>query len=426
MKPQSDWGLQDWLHWQEQLHARPIDLGLERVAAVAARLQLPASGITTLTVGGTNGKGSSATLAALIYRAAGYRTGLYTSPHLLHYRERVSVDGVCASDADFCRAFAAIEAVRGEIPLTYFEFGTLAALWLFREAGVAVQVLEVGLGGRLDAVNLVDADAALVTSIGLDHTDWLGPDRDSIGYEKAGIYRSGRPAICADPSPPARLCAQARALNAVFQRIGSEFSYARESDGWCWRSGSAEYHLPLPELDDDTQLQNASGVIAAVQALQPQRPVPVTAIRAALPQLRLPGRWQRLGAVTLDVAHNAEAMAVLVSRLRAAHPARPPAVVLGMLADKPVEAVEAVLAPLGAPLYLASLPGPRGLPAENLARRLQAHAGRLTICADVSDALLQARRQHAHVVVTGSFLTVAAALEFLKSEPGWTTSSNDA
>ena len=193
--------LADWLHWQESLHPRAIEMGLDRVHAVASRLKLPDPQIRTLTIAGTNGKGSSATLAAEIYRAAGYRVGLYTSPHLLQYNERVSINGRLASDAEFCRAFEAIEQARREVSLTYFEFGTLAALLLFREARVDVQVLEVGLGGRLDAVNLVDADCALITSIGLDHTDWLGSDRETIAVEKAGVMRSHKPAIYVDTHP---------------------------------------------------------------------------------------------------------------------------------------------------------------------------------------------------------------------------------
>src|SRR3569623_1649560 len=202
MRPQEHWTLADWLQWQESLNPRSIELGLNRVRLVAQRLGLPAENIRTLTVAGTNGKGSSSALAALILREAGYRVGLYTSPLLLRYNERIAINGATVSDGDLCRAFMAIEQSRGETLLTYFEFGTLAALWLFREANVDVQVLEVGLGGRLDAANLVDADVALITNIGLDHTDWLGSDRESIAREKAGIMRAGRTAVCADSDAP--------------------------------------------------------------------------------------------------------------------------------------------------------------------------------------------------------------------------------
>ena len=235
-----------WLAYQERTHPKAIDLGLERSRAVAQRLGLLPARATTLTVAGTNGKGSSVTLAAAIYQAAGYRTGRYTSPHLLRYNERVAIDGVEASDVALCRAFAAIEAARGDISLTYFEFGTLAALWLFREAGVEVQVLEVGLGGRLDSVNIVDADCALVTNIGLDHIDWLGSDRDSIGYEKAGIMRPGRPAVSVEDQPPRRLIEHAASIGAQLRRLGPDYDFARHADGrWDWR-GASERYAGLP------------------------------------------------------------------------------------------------------------------------------------------------------------------------------------
>ena len=231
--------LDDWLRWQETLHPKAIELGLDRVRTVLHRLQPEALPFAVITVGGTNGKGSCLAFLDAILRAAGYRVGAYASPHLLRYNERIRVDGVEADDETLCRTFARIDAARGDISLTYFEFGTLAALERFREAGVEVAVLEVGLGGRLDAVNVVDADAALVTSIALDHTDWLGPDRDSIGYEKAGIYRPGRPAICADPDPPPRLLEHARAIGARLLRIGPDYGFARADPTWRWWSGAA-------------------------------------------------------------------------------------------------------------------------------------------------------------------------------------------
>lgn len=233
--------LNDWLRWQETLHPRTIELGLDRVRTVLRRLRPAAPPFAVVTVGGTNGKGSCVALLDAILRAAGYRVGAYVSPHLLRYNERIRVDGVEADDETLCRAFARIDAARGDVSLTYFEFGTLAALECFREAGVEVAVLEVGLGGRLDAVNAVDADAALVTSIALDHTDWLGPDRDSIGHEKAGIYRSGRPAVCADPDPPPRLLEHARAIGARLLRVGLDYDFGRAGVTWRWRSDEARF-----------------------------------------------------------------------------------------------------------------------------------------------------------------------------------------
>lgn len=412
IRPTTHSNLADWLRWQEGVNPRAIELGLARLQTVATRLQLPDTRIKTLTVAGTNGKGSSATLAAAIYQAAGYRVGLYTSPHLYRYNERVAINGVSASDADLCRAFVAIEAARGDTPLTYFEFGTLAALWLFREAALEIQVLEVGLGGRLDAVNLVDADAALITNIGLDHTDWLGPDRESIGYEKAGVMRAGRPAICADTQPPASLLRHAQSLGVRPELIGRDYDYSVTAQGWDWRGHAMHLkNLPTPGLSGQAQLRNAAGVLMAVATLQQQLPVAEAAIRGALPTLRLSGRYQRVGDVILDVGHNAEAAAVLADNLRAESIAGRVLMVIGMLADKPAETYATALADCVHVFYTAGLAGPRGQTGAALAARLQAVGVNSVPCADVDAAYARARAE-AHpgdvIVVAGSFLTVAA------------------
>ncbi len=406
--------LADWLEYQERLHPRNIELGLDRVGKVANRLGLPDCGIPTLTVAGTNGKGSSATLADLIFREAGYRTGLYTSPHLLRYNERVAMDGVAASDAELVRAFVAIEAVRGEIALTYFEYGTLAALWLFRERPVQVQVLEVGLGGRLDAVNLVDADAALVTSIGLDHLDWLGPDRESIGREKAGVYRGGRPALCAEIDVPRSIREHADAVGAHLEVLGESFSFVRGAQDWSWSRGRVHLKaLPLPGIGGDAQLRNAAGVIAAITALQGRVPVSESAIRAALPKLALRGRFEQHGRRVFDVAHNAEAARVLAERLDEQAPRRRLHVVLGMLSDKPVEAFCRALGARVQQVYCATLPAPRGLAADALVARVRSTGLAANGFADVASAMraaLEAAGEEDQVLVTGSFLTVAEGL----------------
>jgi dihydrofolate synthase / folylpolyglutamate synthase len=405
--------LADWLQWQETLHPRAIDLGLDRVAAVAARLGLPWTAAVTLTVGGTNGKGSSAHLAALIWREAGYRVGLYTSPHLLRYNERVRIDGTEIDDAVLCQAFEAIEAVRGDVRLTYFEFGTLAALWCFREAAVDVQVLEVGLGGRLDAVNLVDADVALITSIGIDHTDWLGPDRESIAREKAGIFRAGRPAVIAEPEPPYSLLESAAGIGARAIRAGVDFRCVpRAAGGFDWHGVAQHWPaLPSPGLSGAAQLRNAAGVLAAVEALQSRLPTPREAVQRALPQLAVPGRGQRRGRYVFDVAHNAEAAQVLAAQI-AAMPRARTVLVLGMLADKPHATFADALAGLADEMVLVSLPGPRGMRAADLAARLPALQN-LHCCDNIEQALARARAlagRDGRIVVTGSFLTVAAAL----------------
>lgn len=404
--------LDDWLRWQETLHPREIELGLQRVAAVAARLQLLDAAPTTLTIGGTNGKGSSAHLAALIYREAGYRVGLYTSPHLLRYNERVRIGATDASDADLCRAFTAIEAARGATPLTYFEFGTLAALWLFREAGVDVQVLEVGLGGRLDAVNIVDADAALVTSIGLDHLDWLGPDRESIAREKAGIFRAGRPALVAERDPPQSLVAAANERAADLRLAGRDFDASAGDGAFDWHGRQWRLRaLPRPGLPGDAQLQNASAVLACVEALAARLPLDEAAIRRALPKLSVPGRCEHRGRHVLDVAHNREAAAVLANHLGGLPRNGPVVLVLGMLADKPHAEVAQVLAPCVDAWVFVDTSGSRGIKAAELARRSGADAG-ARCCDNMHDALAVARElagPGGRIVVTGSFLTVAAA-----------------
>lgn len=409
--------LAGWLAHLERLHPRTIELGLDRVRSVADRLNLLPPRAVTLTVAGTNGKGSSASLAAEIYRQAGYRVGRYLSPHLLRYNERVAIDGREATDDALCAAFAAIEAARGEISLTYFEAGTLAALWLFRLARVEVQVLEVGLGGRLDAVNIVDAEAALITPIGLDHTDWLGPDRESVGREKAGILRSGQTAVCADPQPPQSLHEHADAVGTRLLCVGEDYSFLPGADDWQWQRGMRRLDaLPLPALAGAAQIGNAAGVLAVIDGLQSTLPVSAAAIRRALPTVRLRGRFERRGDVILDVAHNLESAQVLADNLRAAPVAGRTRLVLAAFADKPVEAMCRALAPAIDEAFIAPLPPPRGLDAVALARTAAA-AGLSVYTEDSVEAALTAARRHTRpgdrIVVCGSFLTVAAAATLL-------------
>lgn len=411
--------LAHWLRWQESLHPQAIALGLERVREVAARLGLPERGLPTITVAGTNGKGSSCRLLTEAYRAAGHRVGTYSSPHLLRYNERVEIDGAPLSDAALVAAFEAVERARGEVPLTYFEYGTLAALQAFAGAGLDLQVLEVGLGGRLDAVNIVDADVALVTSIGLDHVELLGHSREAIGMEKAGIFRAGRPAICADPHPPASIAAAADRLGARLLQLGRDYAAEPVADAWNWTGGGTKYRkLPPPALPGDFQRRNAAGVIAAIESLQQRLPVPETAIRAALARLRLPGRFEQRpldgerGALVLDVAHNVEAARTLADNLRAPGPGAV-TVVLGMLSDKPAAGFAAALAPIARAFYLGGLPPPRGLPAPELASRIGDVGVPVHACSDVVEAFRRAAADRAggQVLVTGSFLTVAAVAE---------------
>ncbi|HSP00336.1 MAG TPA: bifunctional tetrahydrofolate synthase/dihydrofolate synthase, partial [Thioalkalivibrio sp.] len=303
--------LEQWLAWQETLHPKAIDLGLERVARVAGRLGLLEPSHAVITVAGTNGKGSTVALLDAIYRAAGYRVCTYTSPHLLRYNERIRIHGALASDEALCRAFDAVDTARGEESLSYFEFGTLAALWLFWEAAPDVAILEVGLGGRLDAVNIIDSDVAVITSIGIDHEAWLGSDREVIGAEKAGVFRAARPAVCGDPRPPASIQRRALDLGAKLYMAGRDFSWqaAALGQGWQWQGPGAVVlaDLPLPALFGPIQLNNAASALTAVTLLQARLAVSREALARGLQQVRLPGRFQQLRdkpLVILDVAHN--------------------------------------------------------------------------------------------------------------------------
>ena len=413
--PDSRAPLDAWLRWQEALHPRPIALGLERVRDVAGRLGLPVP-VKTLTVAGTNGKGSTTHLLSEIYRAAGYRVGRYTSPHLTRYNERVAVDGVPLADAELVRGFAAVESARAGVPLTYFEFGTLAALWLFAEARLDVQVLEVGLGGRLDAVNVVDADCAVITSIGIDHVEYLGPTREHIGREKAGVLRRGGLAVCVDPDPPQAIAQAAAEAGADLWQLDRDFRYQRAGDAWNWFGPGGNYKkLPEPALAGAVQLRNAAGAVAAVTRLQGVLPVPETAIRAGLVRLRLPGRFECRGDMVLDVAHNVEAARVLADNLRSLKPG-PVRIVIGMLSDKPVEEFARELAPLATRFYAGGLPSPRGIDAAALGVRLRRAGASVEVLPDVPTAFARARAERQPgetIVVCGSFLTVAAVTGML-------------
>ena len=411
--------LADWLDWQETLHPRKIDLGLERVARVAERMQLltPAHGV--ITVAGTNGKGSSIAMLESILFAAGYRVACYTSPHLLRYNERIRIAGKEIDDAALCAAFESVDQARGDTSLSYFEFGTLAALTLFSRSQLDIALLEVGMGGRLDAVNVLDANAALVTSIDIDHSDWLGDDRESIGREKAGIFRAGRPAICSDPEPPASVFRQAQAVSAHWYATGHGYDWSTTEGAWRWHSNSKDYQdLPLPALPGTHQLQNAAGVLMVLEALATRYPLSRKAIEQGLRTASLAGRFQRLpGSVEtlLDVAHNPGSARELAQLLRQRGVPGRTRMVLGMLADKDIAAFAALLAPVVTDWYLATLRGERGLSANQLQRAIGSseHPGATWRFQDVATAFTQAHadaKAGDRVVVCGSFVTVAEAL----------------
>lgn len=402
--------LAQWLDYQQSLHGPEIDLGLARVAGVGARLGLLNPAHRTVTVAGTNGKGSTVALLSGLLADQG-RVGCYTSPHLWRYNERITIDGTPVADAALIDAFEAIERARGDTPLTFFEFGTLAALWLFRRAGVAVALLEVGLGGRLDAVNIIDADVAVITSIGLDHTDWLGDTREAIGTEKAGVMRRHRPAVCADRNPPATIAQYARLSGAHLWQIGRNFELITTGEHWRWSLGDATLDMPV---NARVHPDNLAAALAAATALG-STPGPAAVAGACRAQAALVGRRDVIdGPVSIiyDVAHNDEAVALLVDWLRRSPVAGRTHVVLGMLADKPVAAMGRRLGEVADVFYPAALDTitPRGLSGAALAERLSHHAG--AVYADPVSALAAARqaaRPGDRIVVCGSFYTVGQA-----------------
>jgi dihydrofolate synthase/folylpolyglutamate synthase len=355
--------LDDWLAWQEQFHPRPIDLGLERVAGVLTRLECQSEKIPTITVAGTNGKGSCVAFLEAIYRAQGYKVGAYASPHILRYNERIRIDGVSVSNEQICAAFERIDAVRADTSLSYFEFGTLAALDIFSRAAVDVRILEVGLGGRLDAVNIIDADVALVTTIAIDHVDWLGHTEEAIGREKAGIFRQGSPAVVGDYQVPMSLLNVADEKQARVLQIGQSFDYQKHAQSWAWTSNQLKLtELPLPGLQGEHQFRNASAAIMAVTCLQSLLPVSQASIGQGLQAVNLPGRFQLIAGdppVLLDVGHNPQAVETLLNHLQVHFAQVRIHAVFAMMKDKDIPGVLSLMKQRVAKWYLAPLKNPR-------------------------------------------------------------------
>ena len=362
--------LQQWLSYLETLHPTAIDLGLGRVSEVARRLGITLP-CTRIVVGGTNGKGSTCATLEAIYLAAGYRVGTYTSPHLVKYNERIRLDGELAKDEDIVAQFVRIEEARKESTLSYFEFSTLASMLLFETNKVDVAILEVGLGGRLDAVNIIDADCAVITSVDLDHMQYLGDDREQIGWEKAHIFRRGRPAICSDPMPPKRLVDYAATIGADLWLFGRDFNYSGDQLQWAYGGRNQRRNsLAYPALRGANQLLNASAALAAIEALRSSLAVPQQAVRVGLSRVDLPGRMQilpGLPSVVLDVAHNPHAAATLGQSLDAMPSVPVTHAVVGMYADKDVEGVVRKLATRIDHWHCVTLEGERGMSAERLA-----------------------------------------------------------
>lgn len=406
--------LSEWLSWMEQCHPSEIELGLARVSEVAEKLAIDLSQSTVVTVGGTNGKGSTVSYLNCIYQHAGYSVGCYTSPHFLYYNERVRLDSRNVSDALLCDAFERIDQARGEVPLTYFEFGTLAALLIFSDQKPDLVLLEVGLGGRLDAVNIIDADISVVTTVAIDHIDWLGDDRDQIGFEKAGIYRPGRPAVCGDLSPPPSIARHAAEIGAKLYQAGTEFSYSAEGELWCWKGETVNGNdrqlnqLSKPSLP----LQNAATALQVSELI----PLEVTEsdLRYGIQFAELTGRMQHIEKTGvhywLDVAHNPEAAELLKEQILGM-PGNV-TLILGMLADKDCQQVIEILEPVVTSVCLVSLDVPRGQKAEELSK-LFSDKTEAWLFSSVTEAIGHIQLDtdsHENVIIAGSFFTVSHAL----------------
>ena len=424
--------LADWLTLLETMHPKAIDMGLERVGQVRDRLGIRFD-CPVIVVGGTNGKGSTCAMLEAILLQAGYKVGLYTSPHLVHFNERARVAGEIASDDALVEQFAAVEAARGDVSLTYFEFTTLAILRLFAEAGLDAVILEVGLGGRLDAVNVIDSDVAIVTSVDIDHTEYLGVTREQIGFEKAGIFRAGRPAICSDPVPPKSLIDHAEKIGADLWLLGRDFNYSGDKQQWNYGGRSVRRNaLGYPGLRGANQLLNACAALAALEALRDRLPLGAQEVRSGLAMVELPGRFQvlpGLPTVILDVAHNPHAAAALAQNLgnMGFHPYT--YAVFGAMADKDIDGIIAHMKPHVDHWCVTDLPLPRAAAAADIAARLS-EAGvvgagaadaehSVKTFATPAEAYANARSragENDRIAVFGSFLTVAGVIAARKSE----------
>lgn len=410
--------LADWLTYLESLHPKSIALGLERVEQVKRRLNLD-PGFPVIVVGGTNGKGSVCALLESVLHAAGYRVGCYTSPHLLHYNERVRIDKQQVSDAELCASFKRIEQARGDISLTYFEFGTLAAMQCFIAHKVDVAILEVGLGGRLDAVNVFDSDCAVLSSVDIDHTDYLGDSREQIAFEKAGIFRSGRVAICADSDVPQAIITQAQQLGAELWCIGSEFGYTPHQGQWDYRSRlGGRSALPYPALRGAFQLHNACAALAALDVLKDRLPVSMEAVRRGLVEVQLAGRFQFVPgkpALILDVAHNPHAARSLAQNLSSLPSCPHTYAVFAMLKDKDIAGVVVALDAHIDSWLIAGIDSARGATVREMEQVLEQGRvrGEIRDFSNIAEALryaYNAAGENDRILAFGSFYTVAEVM----------------
>lgn len=412
--------LDEWLDWQSGLHPAAIELGLARVTDVWCRLRPEGLSSRVITVAGTNGKGSCVAMLEEIYRKAGYRVGAYTSPHLIRYNERIRIDGRELSDTSICAAFQMVDQARGDTSLTYFEFGTLAALELFSAASLDLVILEVGLGGRLDAVNILDPSLALITTVDLDHQDWLGESREEIGFEKAGIMRRGIPVVLGDGEMPQSVLQHAEDLGAQVFQYGKDFSVNAKEQGFDWLHRDMGFSdLPRPRLAGALQLKNAASVLMACHCLSEHLPLSEQAVKDALTSVSLPGRFQLITDQTtlvFDVAHNPQAVAVLRENLAFLSVKGSVYAVFGLLADKNAQEITRIMAPVVTGWYLVSLPGYRGQSAEQLRIKMAGVCDNLNAATFESavEALDAARSKATAgdlVLVFGSFTLVGELLK---------------
>ncbi len=413
--------LQEWLDWQVTLHHSEIELGLDRVAEVWRRVSAERFNSVVITIAGTNGKGSSAALLESILLAAGYSVGCYTSPHLLKYNERILVNGQEATDQAICDSFARVDKARDGVTLTYFEFGTLAALDIFSTASLDVVILEVGLGGRLDAVNILDPDAALITSIDIDHTQWLGETREEIALEKAGILRAGIPGVFAGDDPPASLLARASELRVDLCIAGKEFRYIQSAEHWSWTGRNSSYSsLPHPKVGGQFIYRNGSAVLMVLEQLQERLPVSGDSIKQGLNNLHIPGRFQLLPGprkIILDVAHNAEAARELAANLSKLTGGGRTLALFSALADKRISELVTPLIGLVDRWYTGEIKAERTASLEQLEQALVAagvDGSNIEIHHDLTAAMTKAMADagtHDRLIVFGSFYTVAEIMQ---------------
>lgn len=412
--------LKEWLDWQETLHSKKIELGLERIAEVAIKMGVDKPKYKTIVVAGTNGKGSIVSTLESIYHHAGYRVGAYTSPHLIHYNERIRINQKNIDDDSLCNAFNKVDEARGDTSLSYFEFGTLAAMQIFNDSGLDVAVYEVGLGGRLDAVNILDSDVAIISSIGIDHIQWLGATRELIGFEKAGVFRANHIAICGDPDPPNSLVEHANNLGTDISFINQDYSYEmHKADSWSFHSENLNWdNLPIPNLHGEIQIGNAATALMGLSQIDERLPVTRESVERGLVNITLAGRFQRIQSsceVILDVAHNLDSAKVLATNLSGLKPATKTIAIFAVLSDKDVSGIIEAVSGLFDEWHISQLESERTLDKESLKKQLDNYCSDCVIythssIAEAYNTVKNAANETMRIVVFGSFLTVAEVL----------------